>query len=144
MTIEKRLKMLTFALVTFTCAEIFLALIALLENSTPGHVALIYGSQLVLIDGMILSSRKRLKRERQAQSPVSNPQERGGDTDRKVRVRLYLYILVNVSIPLWTLYLASQFTLHLKIVIAIVSAIFMNLTLFFSFRNQERKMRSTS
>jgi len=56
------------------------------------------------------------------------------------RFKLYLFILVNASIPLWTLYFASRFPLHLKVVIAIVSAIFMNLTLYFAMRHREKEL----
>ncbi len=63
MSIEKRIRMLTFCLFAFTFAEILLALIALLEGSSIAHVALIYGSQLVLVDGLTFTSRRRLKRE---------------------------------------------------------------------------------
>ena len=141
MSIEKRLRMLTVSFIVFTFAEVFLALIALLENSTLGHIALIYGTQLVLFDGFILSSRKRLKRELQAQSISGNQPPMGNETDQKSKVRLYLYILVNASIPLWTMYLARQFPMHLKIVIAIISLIFLNMTLFLSFRSQDHKLR---
>ncbi len=52
----------------------------------------------------------------------------------------FLFILVNVSIPFWTMYFANNFPLHLKFVIAIVSAIFLNLTLFLALRNKEQKI----
>ena len=127
--------------IVFTLVEIFLALIALLENSTLGHVALIYGTQLVLFDGLIISTRRRLKRELQSQSSAGNEKTTENEMDRKTRVRLGVYILVNASIPLWTMYLARQFPMHLKIVIAAISLIFMNVTLFLSFRSQDQKLR---
>jgi hypothetical protein len=144
MSIEKRLRILTVCLVGITLAEIFLALIALLENSTLGHVALIYGTQLVLFDGIIISTRQRLKRELQGQSGAGNQETSANETDHKTRIRLGLYILVNASIPIWTMYFAGQFPMHLKIVIAIISLIFMNVTLFLSFRSQDQRLRKTS
>lgn len=144
MSIQKRLRMLMFSLITVTFAEIFLALIALLQNSSLLHVALIYGTQLVLIDGFILSSRNRLKREVQTQSTASNQQVISNTTDRATRVRLLLYIVVNVSVPIWTIYFAAQFPVHIKIVIAVLSLIFLNVTLFLSFRSQDSKMKDSN
>jgi hypothetical protein len=136
--------MLMFSLITVTFAEIFLALIALLQNSSLLHVALIYGTQLVLIDGFILSSRNRLKREVQAQSTASNQQVISNTTDRATRVRLLLYIVVNASVPVWTVYFAAQFPVHFKIMIAVISLIFLNVTLFLSFRSQDSKMKDSN
>lgn len=133
-----------FSLITVTFAEIFLALIALLQNSSLLHVALIYGTQLVLIDGFILSSRNRLKREVQAQSTASNQQVISNTTDRATRVRLLLYIVVNASVPVWTVYFAAQFPVHFKIMIAVISLIFLNVTLFLSFRSQDSKMKDSN
>ncbi len=144
MSTEKRLRMLMVCFIVFTLVEIVLALIALLENSTVGHVALIYGTQLVLFDGLIISTRRRLKRELQSQSSAGNEKTTENEMDRKTRVRLGVYILVNASIPLWTMYLARQFPMHLKIVIAAISLIFMNVTLFLSFRSQDQKLRKIS
>ncbi len=144
MSIQKRLRMLMFSLITVTFAEIFLALIALLQNSSLLHVALIYGTQLVLIDGFILSSRNRLKREVQAQSTASNQQVISNTTDRATRVRLLLYIVVNASVPVWTVYFAAQFPVHFKIMIAVISLIFLNVTLFLSFRSQDSKMKDSN
>jgi len=58
-----------------------------------------------------------------------------------VKYRLFLFVLVNASIPLWTLFLATQFPLHLKIIIGLVSAVFMNLALILGFRMKDRATR---
>jgi hypothetical protein len=63
MSIEKRIRLLTFAVVAITLGEFVLGFIALLQSSSVAHVALVYGSQLVLFDWIIISSRNRLKRE---------------------------------------------------------------------------------
>ena len=141
MSTEKRLRMLMVCLIVMTLAEFFLAFLALLENSTLGHVALIYGTQLVLFDGIIISTRQRLKRELRSQSGAGNQMSTENEMNRKTRVRLGVYILVNASIPVWTMYLAGQFPMHLKIVIATISLIFMNVTLFLAFRSQDHKLR---
>ena len=62
MTVEKRIRLPTVAFIVITVAEILMALLDLLTGSTVAHVALVYGSQLLLLDGFILYSRSRLKR----------------------------------------------------------------------------------
>jgi len=63
MSLEKRIRLLSISLIAITLAEIFLAVLDLLSGHTLARVALIYGPQLLLLDGFILSSRQRLKRE---------------------------------------------------------------------------------
>jgi len=70
MTLEKRIRLLTFAMIAITLGEFVLALIALLQGSSIAHVVLVYGSQLVLFDWTIISSRKRLKRELQLSGAI--------------------------------------------------------------------------
>ena len=65
MSLEKRIRVLTFCLVAFTFAEILLALVGLLEGSSLAHVALLYGIQLVLFDGFAFRARNRLQKELQ-------------------------------------------------------------------------------
>ncbi|MES2393278.1 MAG: hypothetical protein V4555_16665 [Acidobacteriota bacterium] len=59
---------------------------------------------------------------------------------RKTKVNIYLFALINVTIPLWTLYFASRFPLHLKIVVGVVSAIFINAAFYGGIRMKERKL----
>ncbi|MEO6924527.1 MAG: hypothetical protein ABI142_11935 [Bryocella sp.] len=139
MTVSKRIRLLKIGLIFFNLGEIFLALMDLLTNVSIGHVLLIYGTQIVLFDALIISTLRRLKRESQPTTVDANviPQK----LNPKSRVKL-LFILVNVTIPLWTLYLARNFSISMEIVIAIVSAIFLNLALYLAIRSQRRKIRS--
>ena len=52
----------------------------------------------------------------------------------------WLFILVNVSIPLWTLLFARQFSFPMKGLIAIISAVFLNLVLYYALRHKERQL----
>jgi len=70
---------------------------------------------------------------------MSEPQEKQAELIAKYK--LFLYVLVNVSIPVWTLYLANRFPLHLKVAVAVVTAVLMNLTLYLAFRMKDQKMR---
>ncbi len=70
---------------------------------------------------------------------MSEAQER--QAELLVKYKLFLYVLVNVSIPIWTLYFANRFPLHLKIAVALVTAALMNLILVLAFRIKEQKMR---
>jgi len=63
MSLEKRIRLLSFTLVIFTMAEVLLALISLLEGHSLTRVALIYGTQLLMFGGSIASSRVRLKKD---------------------------------------------------------------------------------
>jgi hypothetical protein len=63
MSIEKRIRLLTFLAVAFSFVEVCLAVLNLLTGYTLTHVALVYGSQLVIFDWIILSARNRFKRE---------------------------------------------------------------------------------
>jgi hypothetical protein len=68
MTLEKRIRVLSISIVAITFAEGLLGLIALIEGSSLAHVALIHGTQWLLVVGLAISSRKRLKKELQARS----------------------------------------------------------------------------
>ena len=52
----------------------------------------------------------------------------------------WLFILVNVTIPLFTMYDAPSFTFSLKLLVAVISAAFLNSVLYFSLRRKEREL----
>jgi hypothetical protein len=52
----------------------------------------------------------------------------------------WLFILVNVTIPLFTMYDARNFPFSLKVLVAIISAVFLNSVLYFSIRRKEREL----
>jgi hypothetical protein len=57
--------------------------------------------------------------------------------------KIYLFAAVNLSIPLWTLYFASRFSVHLKILIGVVSAVFMNWVLYVAMKQSENNRRKS-
>jgi hypothetical protein len=139
MTVSKRIRLLRVALVAFNLGEILIACMDLLTDVPPIHVALIYGTQLVFFNLFTISSLRRLKRENQV--PMTEEQTHIS-TWTNPRIKL-IFIIVNVSIPLWTIYYASNFSIPFKIMIAAVSAIFLNLALYLAIRSHRPRTKST-
>jgi hypothetical protein len=63
MTIKNRIRFLKFALIAFNVAAILMILLGLLSGASVTHVLLIYGTQMIMFNALIIFALRRLKRE---------------------------------------------------------------------------------